>query len=58
MDRNFVVAVKPRFTDRKMKTFMVVQAGNTVRVNIRFEVLHFTDGELLLLPDHYSVKHT
>ncbi|XP_077568738.1 immunoglobulin-like and fibronectin type III domain-containing protein 1 [Stigmatopora nigra] len=29
--------VRPRFTDKKMKTFMVVRAGNSVRVTINFD---------------------
>ncbi|XP_036427021.1 immunoglobulin-like and fibronectin type III domain-containing protein 1 isoform X2 [Colossoma macropomum] len=44
---NYVIAmpppVKPKFTDRKMKSFMVVKAGNTVRVNIRFEASPLPD---------------
>lgn len=35
----FDFTVKPKFTDRKMKNFMVVKAGNTVRFPISFEVL-------------------
>ncbi|XP_066520128.1 immunoglobulin-like and fibronectin type III domain-containing protein 1 [Hoplias malabaricus] len=35
--------VKPKFTDRKLKSFMVVKAGNTVRVNIRFEASPLPD---------------
>ncbi|MCI4375310.1 hypothetical protein PGIGA_G00107990 [Pangasianodon gigas] len=38
---NYVIAmpppVKPNFTDRKMKSFMVVRAGHSARVNINFE---------------------
>ncbi|XP_061841145.1 immunoglobulin-like and fibronectin type III domain-containing protein 1 isoform X1 [Nerophis lumbriciformis] len=38
---NYVLAmpplVRPKFTNKKMKTFMVVRAGNTVRVTINFE---------------------
>lgn len=30
--------VKPKFTDRKMKSFMVVRTGHSVRANIQFEV--------------------
>uniref|UniRef100_A0A3Q1CXR4 Immunoglobulin like and fibronectin type III domain containing 1, tandem duplicate 2 n=1 Tax=Amphiprion ocellaris TaxID=80972 RepID=A0A3Q1CXR4_AMPOC len=29
--------IKPKFTDHKMKTFVVVKSGNTVRLNINFE---------------------
>ncbi|KAK2857886.1 hypothetical protein Q7C36_005805 [Tachysurus vachellii] len=38
---NYIIAmpppVKPKFTDRKMKSFMVVRTGHSVRVNIQFE---------------------
>ncbi|XP_071750737.2 immunoglobulin-like and fibronectin type III domain-containing protein 1 [Centroberyx gerrardi] len=38
---NYVVAmpspVRPRFTNRKMKSFMVVRAGNSVRITVNFE---------------------
>ncbi|TDH13742.1 hypothetical protein EPR50_G00036110 [Perca flavescens] len=38
---NYIIAmpppVKPNFKDRKMKTFVVVRSGNTVRLNINFE---------------------
>ncbi|XP_019746199.1 immunoglobulin-like and fibronectin type III domain-containing protein 1 isoform X2 [Hippocampus comes] len=38
---NYVLAmpplVRPKFTTKKMKTFVVVRAGNTVRVTINFE---------------------
>nr|XP_049610507.1 immunoglobulin-like and fibronectin type III domain-containing protein 1 isoform X3 [Syngnathus scovelli] len=38
---NYVLAmpplVRPKFTNKKMKTFVVVRAGNTVRVTINFE---------------------
>ncbi|XP_063072212.1 immunoglobulin-like and fibronectin type III domain-containing protein 1 [Engraulis encrasicolus] len=37
---NYIIAmpppVRPTFTDRKMKSFMVVRAGNSTRVNINF----------------------
>ncbi|KAJ3586303.1 hypothetical protein NHX12_012703 [Muraenolepis orangiensis] len=29
--------VRPRFTDHKMKSFMVVKAGNSVRITVNFE---------------------
>ncbi|XP_017334719.1 immunoglobulin-like and fibronectin type III domain-containing protein 1 isoform X1 [Ictalurus punctatus] len=35
--------VKPKFTDRKMKNFMVVKAGNTVRATICFEASPLPD---------------
>lgn len=31
--------VRPRFTDAKIKSFMVVRAGNSARFNINFEVI-------------------
>ncbi|KAI5109120.1 immunoglobulin-like and fibronectin type III domain containing 1, tandem duplicate 1 isoform X3, partial [Silurus meridionalis] len=38
---NYIIAmpppVKPHFTDRKMKSFLVVRAGHSARVNINFE---------------------
>ncbi|KAL0978795.1 hypothetical protein UPYG_G00175310 [Umbra pygmaea] len=38
---NYILAmpppVRPRFTDQKIKSFMVVQAGNSARININFE---------------------
>ncbi|KAF4112494.1 hypothetical protein G5714_007289 [Onychostoma macrolepis] len=35
--------VKPKFTEKKMKSFMVVKAGNTVRVSISFEASPLPD---------------
>ncbi|XP_067442775.1 immunoglobulin-like and fibronectin type III domain-containing protein 1 isoform X1 [Thunnus thynnus] len=44
---NYIIAmpppVRPKFTDRKMKTFMVVRSGNTVRLNINFEASPLPD---------------
>ncbi|KAG9277014.1 immunoglobulin-like and fibronectin type III domain-containing protein 1 [Astyanax mexicanus] len=44
---NYIIAmpppVKPKFTDKKMKSFIVVKSGNTVRVNIRFEASPLPD---------------
>ncbi|XP_056157206.1 immunoglobulin-like and fibronectin type III domain-containing protein 1 [Lampris incognitus] len=38
---NYIIAmpppVRPKFTDRKMKSFMVTRAGNSTRVTINFE---------------------
>lgn len=34
----FVIVVRPKFTDHKMKSFMVVKAGNSVRITLHFEV--------------------
>ncbi|XP_028854802.1 immunoglobulin-like and fibronectin type III domain-containing protein 1 [Denticeps clupeoides] len=37
---NYIIAmpppVRPNFTDRKLKTFLVIRAGNSARVNINF----------------------
>lgn len=35
-----VPSVRPRFTDKTMKTFLVIRSGNTVRVHIKFEVIY------------------
>ncbi|KAG7477825.1 hypothetical protein MATL_G00073710 [Megalops atlanticus] len=44
---NYIIAmpppVRPRFTDAKMKSFMVVRAGNSARVNINFEASPMPD---------------
>uniref|UniRef100_A0A673GZ49 Immunoglobulin-like and fibronectin type III domain-containing protein 1 n=1 Tax=Sinocyclocheilus rhinocerous TaxID=307959 RepID=A0A673GZ49_9TELE len=44
---NYIIAmpppVKPKFTDKKMKSFMVVKAGNTVRVSVSFEASPLPD---------------
>ncbi|XP_059923606.1 immunoglobulin-like and fibronectin type III domain-containing protein 1 isoform X2 [Gadus macrocephalus] len=41
--QNYVLAmplpVRPRFTDQKMKSFMVVRAGNSVRITVNFEAM-------------------
>lgn len=34
------ILVRPRFTDAKIKSFMVVRAGNSARFNINFEVIY------------------
>ncbi|XP_047669328.1 immunoglobulin-like and fibronectin type III domain-containing protein 1 isoform X1 [Tachysurus fulvidraco] len=57
---NYITAmpppVKPKFTDRKMKNFMVVKAGNTVRVSICFEASPLPD--ITWLKDNVPVaKH-
>uniref|UniRef100_A0A8C4ZER8 Immunoglobulin-like and fibronectin type III domain-containing protein 1 n=1 Tax=Gadus morhua TaxID=8049 RepID=A0A8C4ZER8_GADMO len=31
--------MRPRFTDQKMKSFMVVRAGNSVRITVNFEAM-------------------
>lgn len=33
-----VVVVRPKFTNKKMKSFVVVKAGNSVRITVNFEV--------------------
>lgn len=33
-----LVPVRPKFTNHKMKSFMVVRAGNSVRITVNFEV--------------------
>ncbi|XP_019911308.3 immunoglobulin-like and fibronectin type III domain-containing protein 1 isoform X3 [Esox lucius] len=44
---NYILAmpppVRPRFTDQKIKSFMVVQAGNSARFNINFEASPWPD---------------
>lgn len=53
-----VCLVRPRFTDAKIKSFMVVRAGNSARFNINFEVITWKSyicgnrciGILLYLP--------
>uniref|UniRef100_UPI0037E8372C LOW QUALITY PROTEIN: immunoglobulin-like and fibronectin type III domain-containing protein 1 n=1 Tax=Semicossyphus pulcher TaxID=241346 RepID=UPI0037E8372C len=44
---NYILAmpppVRPRFTDVKMKSFMVVRAGNSARFNINFEASPWPD---------------
>ncbi|XP_072539453.1 immunoglobulin-like and fibronectin type III domain-containing protein 1 [Salminus brasiliensis] len=44
---NYITAmpppVKPKFTDKRTKGFLVVKSGNTVRVNIRFEASPLPD---------------
>lgn len=35
----FLHPVRPKFKERNMKSFVVVKSGNTVRLNINFEVL-------------------
>ncbi|XP_056605985.1 immunoglobulin-like and fibronectin type III domain-containing protein 1 [Triplophysa dalaica] len=57
---NYITAmpppVKPKFTDSKMKNFMVVIAGNTVRVSVSFEACPIPD--ITWLKDGFPVaKH-
>ncbi|XP_020350107.1 immunoglobulin-like and fibronectin type III domain-containing protein 1.1 isoform X2 [Oncorhynchus kisutch] len=44
---NYILAmpppVRPRFTDQKVKSFMVVQAGNSARFNMNFEASPWPD---------------
>ncbi|XP_030623688.1 immunoglobulin-like and fibronectin type III domain-containing protein 1 [Chanos chanos] len=48
---NYILAmpppVRPRFTDRNLKSFMVVRAGNTVRITVNFEASPVPDVEWL-----------
>lgn len=34
----FIILVRPKFTHNKMKSFVVVKAGNSVRITVNFEV--------------------
>ena len=38
----FLHTVKPKFKERNMKSFVVVKSGNTVLLNINFEVIQFS----------------
>ncbi|XP_058498394.1 immunoglobulin-like and fibronectin type III domain-containing protein 1 isoform X1 [Solea solea] len=44
---NYVIAmpspVRPKFTNRKMKSFVVVRAGNSVRITVNFEASPWPD---------------
>uniref|UniRef100_A0A3P8U4T1 Immunoglobulin like and fibronectin type III domain containing 1, tandem duplicate 3 n=1 Tax=Amphiprion percula TaxID=161767 RepID=A0A3P8U4T1_AMPPE len=43
---NYIIAMpppRPRFTDKKMKNFMVMRAGNSARVNFNFEASPIPD---------------
>ncbi|KAJ8360426.1 hypothetical protein SKAU_G00169510, partial [Synaphobranchus kaupii] len=55
---NYIVAmpppVRPKFTDSKMKTFMVVRVGNSVRLNINFEASPMPD--IIWLKDRMPVS--
>ncbi|XP_037639979.1 immunoglobulin-like and fibronectin type III domain-containing protein 1 [Sebastes umbrosus] len=63
---NYIIAmpppVKPKFNDRKMKTFVVVRSGNTVRLNINFEasplpqILWSKDGTPV--PKHVTITNS
>nr|XP_020466302.1 immunoglobulin-like and fibronectin type III domain-containing protein 1 [Monopterus albus] len=54
---NYVLAmpspVRPKFTSPKMKSFMVVRAGNTVRITINFEASPWPD--IIWLKDNVPV---
>uniref|UniRef100_A0A3B4YZA3 Immunoglobulin-like and fibronectin type III domain-containing protein 1 n=1 Tax=Stegastes partitus TaxID=144197 RepID=A0A3B4YZA3_9TELE len=62
---NYIIAmpppVKPKFTDRKMKTFVVVKSGNTVRLNINFEASPLPDISWLKdgtpVPKHVTITN-
>ncbi|XP_036388767.1 immunoglobulin-like and fibronectin type III domain-containing protein 1 [Megalops cyprinoides] len=55
---NYIIAmpppVRPKFTDTKMKTFMVVRAGNSVRVNVNYEASPWPD--VVWLKDNMPVS--
>lgn len=34
----FIILVRPKFTNHRMKSFVVVRAGNSVRITVNFEV--------------------
>ncbi|XP_035858475.1 immunoglobulin-like and fibronectin type III domain-containing protein 1 [Sander lucioperca] len=63
---NYIIAmpppVKPKFKDRKMKTFVVVRSGNTVRLNINFEaspvpqISWIKDG--IPVPKHVTITNS
>lgn len=63
---NYIIAmpppVKPHFTDRKMKNFMVLQAGNSARINFNFQacpiptIKWLKDGHPV--PKHVGVDNT
>uniref|UniRef100_A0A8D0AHT3 Immunoglobulin like and fibronectin type III domain containing 1, tandem duplicate 2 n=1 Tax=Sander lucioperca TaxID=283035 RepID=A0A8D0AHT3_SANLU len=54
--------IKPKFKDRKMKTFVVVRSGNTVRLNINFEaspvpqISWIKDG--IPVPKHVTITNS
>ncbi|XP_041860180.1 immunoglobulin-like and fibronectin type III domain-containing protein 1 [Melanotaenia boesemani] len=57
---NYVLAmpspVRPKFTNKKMKSFMVVKAGNSVRITVSFEASPWPD--IMWLKDNVPVtKH-
>ncbi|KAG7472123.1 hypothetical protein MATL_G00105240 [Megalops atlanticus] len=55
---NYIIAmpppVRPKFTDTKMKSFMVVRAGNSVRVNVNYEASPWPD--VVWLKDNMPVS--
>ncbi|XP_007546994.1 immunoglobulin-like and fibronectin type III domain-containing protein 1 [Poecilia formosa] len=63
---NYIIAmpppVRPHFTDKKMKNFMIVRAGNSVRINFNFKaspmpvITWLKDG--LPLPKYVTVSNT
>ncbi|XP_068172068.1 immunoglobulin-like and fibronectin type III domain-containing protein 1 [Antennarius striatus] len=63
---NYIIAmpppVKPKFKDRKMKNFVVVRSGNTVRLNINFEacplpeIIWLRDG--IPVPKHVTITNS
>ncbi|XP_037535708.1 immunoglobulin-like and fibronectin type III domain-containing protein 1 [Nematolebias whitei] len=63
---NYIIAmpppVRPQFTDRKMKNFMVIRAGNSARISFNFKaspmptITWLKDG--LPLPKYVTVSNT
>uniref|UniRef100_A0A3Q3AYP7 Immunoglobulin-like and fibronectin type III domain-containing protein 1 n=1 Tax=Kryptolebias marmoratus TaxID=37003 RepID=A0A3Q3AYP7_KRYMA len=63
---NYIIAmpppVRPQFTDRKMKNFMVIRAGNSARINFNFKaspmptITWLKDG--LPVPKYVTVSNT
>ncbi|KAM6927252.1 immunoglobulin-like and fibronectin type III domain-containing protein 1 [Xenentodon cancila] len=63
---NYIIAmpppVRPQFTDKKMKNFVVVKAGNSTRVNYNFKaspmptITWLKDG--MPVPKHVTVSNT
>nr|XP_057911734.1 immunoglobulin-like and fibronectin type III domain-containing protein 1 [Doryrhamphus excisus] len=63
---NYIIAmpppVRPRFTDKKMKNFLVTRAGNSARLNYNFEaspiptITWLKDG--LPVPKHVTVSNS
>ncbi|KAL2104216.1 hypothetical protein ACEWY4_001084 [Coilia grayii] len=59
---NYILAmpppVRPKFTTRNMQSFMVVRAGNTVRINLSFEASPWPEVEWLKDGAHVTKRVT